>query len=348
MSQVAMTVFDRVRALERFGYTEPEASFLCLAALHGGYFVRRQYAEFLRRQDGGTVTQLIEKTLDREHAYASTYTHKMQVYHLSARPLYAALGQVDNRNRRRRQLATIKNKIMGLDFVVAHRDYSYLATEQEKLAYFVGTLQIPVSNLPAKLYLGAKGAATTARYFVDKYPMFLSEVSAAGSPPVVTFCFVDEGQTTLSHFETFLAHYRPLFASLPEFGLTYVAATDTLFMAAQRTFERFAGSRQTGKNGAVSDPDVRRLQEHFEARRLYEAKRFAEFDREKLIRLRNELAEFSGKENDALYDLWKTARDGVFLQKASPKSPTHTRLCGTFSTYLLEHRYDFLGTLTAF
>src|SRR5258708_1877002 len=227
MSQVAMTTFDRIRALERFGYTEPEAGFLCLAALHGGYFLRRQYAEFLRQQDGGTVTQLIEKALDRNHAHASTYGHKMQVYHLSARPFYAALGQVDNRNRRRRQLPMIKNRIMGLDFVLAHRDYSYLATEQEKLAYFTETLQIPVSNLPAKLYHGAKTEAATARYFLDKYPMFLSETPDLGRAPVVTFCFVDEGQVTLSHFETFLAQYRKLFASLSEFHLIYVAATET-------------------------------------------------------------------------------------------------------------------------
>lgn len=343
-----MRPFDRIRALERFGYSESEAAFLCLAALHGGYFVRRQYAEFLHRQDGGTVTQLIEKALDRDHAHASTYGRKMQVYHLSARPFYAALGQVDNRNRRRRQLPTIKNKIMGLDFVLAHRDYSYLTTEQEKLAYFNKTLQIPLSNLPAKLYHGAQKKAATARYFVDKFPMFRSDAAIPGSALVVTFCFVDEGQSTLSHFETFLEQYCRLFASLPEFRLVYIAATETLFEAARKTFERFVRSWQATKSGVPVDADVTRIREHFEARRLYEAKRFAEFDREKLIRLRNELAEFSGKENDALYELWKTAGERALLEKLSPNSPTCPRMCGTFSSYLLQHHYDFLETLTAF
>src|SRR5260370_39484030 len=307
MTQVAMTTFDRVRALTRFGYSEQEAGFLSLAALHGGYFLRRQSTEFLGQQDGGHVTVVIETALDRKHAHASTYGHKIQVYHLSARPFYAALGQVDNRNRRRRQLPTIKNKIMGLDFVLAHREFSYLATEQEKLAFFTGTLQIPASNLPFKLYHGAQSGAATARYFVDKYPMFLSEEPVLGRAPVVTFCFVDEGQATLSHFETFLAEYRPLVASLSEFSLIYVAATVALFKAAQKTFDRFVGAGHAGKNGTVFDPALRRLQEHFEARRLYEAKRFAEFDRVKLIRLRNELPEFSGKEMNALYELSKTA-----------------------------------------
>jgi hypothetical protein len=201
--------------------------------------------------------------------------------------------------------------------------------------------------LPAKLYPGAQTEAA-ARYFVDKYPMFLSEAPVVGSAAVIAFCFIDEGMVTLSHFETFLVQYRPLFASLSEFRLIYVAATETLFKAAQRTFERYVGLWQGSKNGGVPDPEHRRLQEHFEARRLYEAKRFAEFDREKLIRLRNELAEFSGKENAALYELWKTVGDAAFIEKPSLKVPMQSRLCGTFSSYLLEHRYDFLGTLTAF
>ena len=336
MSQVAMAAFDRVLAIGRFGYRDSEAGFLCMAALHGGYFLRRQYGEYLRQQDGGTVTQLIEKLLDQNHAHASTYGHKIQVYHLSARPFYAALGQADNRNRRRRQLPTIKNKIMGLDFVLAHPGHPYLATEQEeKLEHFTGTLQIPFSNLPTKLYHGAKSEGATARYFVDKYPMFLSDASVPGTAPVVTFCFVDEGQATLSHFETFLAQYRPLFASLSEFRLIYIAATEFPFKAAQKTFERFLGPGHASKDGVIVDPEVRRLREHFEARRLYEAKRFAEFDREKLIRLRNDLTEFSGKENYALYELWKTAGDAAFVEKLSSKGPAPTRMCGTFSTYLL-------------
>src|SRR5262245_16778944 len=119
MSQILMTDAERHYALRRFGYTEQESAFLCLAALHGGYFLRRQYAQFLRRHDGGTVTQLIEKTLALGHTKASTYRQKIQLYHLCARAFYTALGQADNRNRRRHQTDAIKNKLMGFDFVLA-------------------------------------------------------------------------------------------------------------------------------------------------------------------------------------------------------------------------------------
>jgi hypothetical protein len=41
-----MTDAERINALQALGYNEREAAFLCLAALHSGYFLRRQYHSF--------------------------------------------------------------------------------------------------------------------------------------------------------------------------------------------------------------------------------------------------------------------------------------------------------------
>src|SRR5690348_4722785 len=116
MSQVALTNAERVNALQRFGYTEREAQFLCLAALHGGYFLRRHYRQFVAQHDGGTTQHLVEKTLAQGHAQVSSFKANTHVFHLAARPFYGALGQEDNRNRRLRQTITIKAKLMALDF----------------------------------------------------------------------------------------------------------------------------------------------------------------------------------------------------------------------------------------
>src|SRR5438093_7087639 len=102
MSQVSMTNEERIRAIRQLGYTEREAAFLCIAALHGGYFLRRQYCDFLGKENGGTAAALVQKTLARGHAKASAYANNTNVYHLCTRPFYAVLGQVDNRNRRER------------------------------------------------------------------------------------------------------------------------------------------------------------------------------------------------------------------------------------------------------
>src|SRR5690242_10717877 len=95
-------------ALQRFGYTQLEAAFLRLAALHSGYFLRRQYAQFLGGKNNGNVTQLVQRALANAHVKTSTWRQNTQLYHLCTRSFYAALGQGDNRNRRPRALLAIK------------------------------------------------------------------------------------------------------------------------------------------------------------------------------------------------------------------------------------------------
>lgn len=341
-----MTASERIRALIRFGYTEPEASFLCLAALHGGYFLRRQYASYIGGKDGGNVTQLVQKALTKGHLRSSTWRQNTQLYHLCARPFYEALGQGENRNRRAREVLTIKNKVMGLDFVLAHRGVHYLATEQEKLDYFTGTLKLDAARLPGKLYRSRKSASATARYFVDKYPLFLSseqeKAAAPGEPPVVSFCFVDEGMRSTSRFESYLSQCSSLFGSLACFHLVYVAASDAPFKAAQRLFENFI-RRDNAASKAAEAPPKERLLQYFETRRLYESGRLESFDRAKLLRLRQERSEFSSEKHEALYAHWKSGEPGSDLEIVGSETIARPLILGAFSTFRLEHDYELFG-----
>jgi hypothetical protein len=343
MSQIALTNLERIQALQRLGYNEREAEFLCLAALHGGYFLRRQYAQFIGNQDGGTVTQLIEKTLGQAHAEAATYRANTHIYHLDARPFYAALGQEDNRNRRRKETITIKAKLMGLDYVLAHPKHEYLATEQEKIEFFQETFQIERQNLPTKRY--ASRDQITDRYFVEKYPVFHSPSLDPARPVVVSFCFVDPGMAGISGFETFMDRYADLFAALREFAVIYFAEGDALFGKARTAFDRFSGGTRKGNNGAC-DTKTQQMLVYFEARHLYETRQLALFDRAKLVRLRNQRQEFSGPEIEALYERWNTNGRVAVLESLAPKEPPQTSRSGTFSTYVLEHSYDLFGSLT--
>jgi hypothetical protein len=328
--ELCVTSFD----LSTDGDSECEAAFLSLAALHSGYFLRRQFAGFLGAKDGGKVSHLVERALANTHVKTSTWRQNTQLYHLCARPFYEALGQGENRHRRARSLFAIKNKIMGFDFVLAHRRHQYLATEQEKLHYFTESLKLDAAVLPAKLYRAAKSSLTTTRYFVEKYPIFIS-----GVPPVVTFCFVDEGALSISAFETFLEQYGRLFGALPEFDVAYVADTRRWFETAAHKFERFVGRAQ----GGAPDPLIRRLLEYFEMRRLYESKQLSSFDRAKLIQLRQGQREFSGQKNEALYLHWKAAGESAVIGKFAPETVAQTPMRGAFSTYLLEHDYGLFG-----
>jgi hypothetical protein len=346
MKFIARTNDERIKALEHIGYSEPEAGFLCLAALHGGYFLRRQFAYFLGRQDGGTVTQLTQKALAQNHVRTSTWRQNTQLYHLCARPFYEALGQGDNRNRRPREVPAIKNKIMALDFVLAHRQAQFLATEQEKLDYFVGQLQLELATLPSKGYQSTPSGVTTTRYFVDKYPIFVTPKSQDGESPLTSFCFVDEGMVSLSRFETYLAQYRPLLISLSTFHLVYVAADRNHFSGARTMFERFLTRGPVSSNGRDSDREIERLLAYFKARRLYEQQQFASFDRAQLIGLRQAQDEFLGPDHEALYAKWQATCDGAIREILGAKRASTDPLRGTFSTYFLEHDYALFGSTT--
>ena len=197
MSSRLMSYAERVEVIKGFGYNEREAAFLCRAALHGGYFLRRQYADFMGKETGGTVNALAEKLLEHNHARTLMALNNTKIYHLRSRPFYTSIGEPDNRNRREHAPAAIKTRLMGLDFALANPEHRYLATEREKLNYFSETLRIPLSDLPWKRYVSRKLRSTTTRYFVDKYPIFLKESGEAEPVATVSFCFVDPGSTTL-------------------------------------------------------------------------------------------------------------------------------------------------------
>ena len=333
MSAISMTKEERIAALERFGYTRREASFLCIAALQGGYFMRRQFCTFLDKEMGGTAASLVDKLLTRKHGSAVTAFNQTKIYHLGSRPFYAALGEGDNRNRRERSVPGMKSRLIGLDFVLAHPDYRYLATEGEKLDYFVGTLGVPMGVLPNKRYTARTGASATTRYFVDKYPIFLD------ADGVSSFCFVDESAVTISGFETYLGQYGGFFRSLGRFRVIYVADAPSLFEAAERVFARFL----TKSGSALIDPLVQQMLEHFEALSLFESGDHSSFNREKLIRLRNERKQFSSPDHGVLYQCWKAGGRQAVLDIVAPRTSVAKPPAAQFRAYAVDQDYRFLG-----
>src|SRR3954465_645202 len=155
--------------LQDLGYTEREAQFIELAALHSGYFVRRQFNAFLGQPRGRAAADLIEKLVHRHHVTCEVFFGHAHVYHLSAKPLYTLLGEPDNRHRRHRSPFGIKTKLMTLDYVLAHREARFLATEDARVAYFTER-GIDRARLPQLVYRARRGGPSTARYFVEKFP----------------------------------------------------------------------------------------------------------------------------------------------------------------------------------
>jgi hypothetical protein len=209
---------DRCQALEMLGYTARQPQFLVRVALHGGYFLRRQYVTFTGIAHGQATVRFLARCVAREHVRVLPYGRDGHVFHLSARPLYAAIGEEDNRNRRPAEWDAVLRKLMTLDFALAHPTARFLATEAEKVAVLRERL-IPSVVWPHRSYPPRRttGCVTT-RYFVDKMPWYQH-----GDETRVWIAYVDT-ERTLQGFQTFLDQYRALLASLPS-GVTYVAPT---------------------------------------------------------------------------------------------------------------------------
>lgn len=97
-----MTV-DSGSAIASFGVTERQARFLVTVMLHSGVFVGRQYAAFAGITHGQKVHDFVQKLLPRRLVTPIDLgsTGRTRIFHVHHKPLYAAIGEADNRSPRR-------------------------------------------------------------------------------------------------------------------------------------------------------------------------------------------------------------------------------------------------------
>jgi hypothetical protein len=338
-----MTESQRIGNIMGLGYTEREATFLCRAALHGGYFVRRQFLTFADCERGKVDTVLTDKALNARHVKELVFRYKRTVYSFCSKPFFEALGNADNRNRRTHEIPTIKSRLIGFDFVLANPHIRFVATEAEKVAFFHNEMAIGLEHLPAKRYRATKAEiAATERYFVDKFPVGVEADSKAGDR--VVFTYIDDGDHSTSGFELYLEQYGPLFARVPRFRLVYASVVREHLDAARRLFD----GRIVGGNGrSQRSADIDRLLRHFKDRDAYERKDLVRFDQRKLIQFREDRRLFSGARHDALFDLWRGGGERALASEIRAENTRKAMSDGVFSTWLSAFRYELFGTITS-
>ncbi len=323
-----MTPSERGKALEALGYSRPGAEFLSLVAVHSGYFLRRHYEASAQVGRGGSSVRFLRRAIHAGHIRSTRFSNRTEVYRLFAREIYRAIGEGDNRNRRSRPVFSIKAKLMALDFMLANRESAFLATEAEKLEYLCDKLGIPLDRLPHKTY-GARALDETCRYFVEKYPIFLSE-SGPPTPATPTFCYLDEGVLSTSGFTTFLRRYRRLFVALRRFDLVYIAADHRPFRRAWLAFDRFVDSLARPESMALSGE----VGEYFRLRWLLETRQYRLLDKEKLDQLRELSAQFRHPKIESRFREWAEE-----MRVADERGPVRAR----FEPYFLRRSYAIFG-----
>ena len=118
--------------------------------LHAGVCVPRQYARFAGTAYGHNVTKFFDKLVERGYATASDCLHnRAALYHVHHQALYRAIGQPQSRYRRPVSARQAIDRVMLLDGVISNPELVWLATEEEKVAFFsLMAPSLPPERLP--------------------------------------------------------------------------------------------------------------------------------------------------------------------------------------------------------
>jgi hypothetical protein len=164
---------ERIKVLLPFGLTERQARFLASVMFHSGVFVRRQYAAFAGITHGQQVYDFIGALVARKFVTPIELgsTGRTRIFHVHHKPLYAAIGEPENRNRRRVTIDRALERLMILDGVLADRSVTWLGSVREKRRYFKQRLGDHLRDDEYPRLVFGKTPNVTVRYFPDKLPI---------------------------------------------------------------------------------------------------------------------------------------------------------------------------------
>lgn len=241
-----MTV-DPLVALGAFGYTDREAAFLYLVAVHSGYFLRRQFDYFTDRNKGSIVMRFLEKARAAGHIESLEYMQGWHVYHLCSRSIYRMVGNPESQFRRRKGDAQVRARLMALDYVLENEDDHFLEAVADRAHFFASDRRIA-----PELFTDSDGGLHP---LLASFPISLSDRTRPIQSSV-RFAFIDEGLLTIEKFLRFLSAADLLLRAVGSFEVIYVSISATHFEAAKAAFwKRF--TKASSPSPGLFEDDVR-------------------------------------------------------------------------------------------
>jgi hypothetical protein len=167
---------ERLKPVMEFGFSEPQGRFLLHVLIYSGVFIERQYCAFTGTKHGQKTKDFLTNLVNRGYATAITpgKLHRGRLFHVQYKPLYEAIGEANNRNRRPASTGRFVERLMLLDAVLGDTKHSWLGTERDKVAYFDDAFEDDSRLYYPKLTFG-KGRNKTVRYFPDKLPIGIAK-----------------------------------------------------------------------------------------------------------------------------------------------------------------------------
>jgi hypothetical protein len=242
---------ERTAAVGGFGFTPRQARFLVEVLIHSGVFVERQYCQFAGLTHGQKTTDFLRRLVERGYArpIATGAPHRGRLFHVHHKPLYAAIGQADNRHRKPGDGPHIER--LMLTRAGADRTFT-VSTEFDKRRYSSATFG-RVEAHPAPEF--GQGAEATHRYFPD------SCRSACRDRPIMLLTVTSSGLMDSGCSASALELFRPLSADDSRARASAVCPGDSRFDT-WRGRRRNASRTRTARvsNGSFgSDSAVRNL-----------------------------------------------------------------------------------------
>jgi hypothetical protein len=172
---------SRVTSLADFGFTRRQREFLVTVMVHSGCFLERQYCTFTGTARGQNSRDFVARLVARGFARAIEPgpVRRGRLYHVHHKPLYEAIGQLDNRNRRLRSIGRMVERVMILDAVLGDRRCWWLGPEADKRTFFDVTQATGLRSEEYPHITFGLGSRRTVRCFPDKLPIGIEKADTS-------------------------------------------------------------------------------------------------------------------------------------------------------------------------
>ena len=267
----------RVNALGGLGFRQRQREFLVTVMVHSGCFLARQYCAFSGTVRGQNSREFIARLLARGFARAIEpgSVRRGRLYHVHHKPLYEAISQADNRNRRVRTLGRMVERVMILDAVLGDRRCWWLSPEADKRRFFGLKRESWLQPEDYPHIAFGSGRQRTIRCFPDKVPIGIEKDH---TDHVVFLYFVNRRLPV--DFRQFLIRHAELFRFLHTWTVRLLVPRRfrkavALYKAALReelwtplnpsvttALETYFPERQA-QGGHLGDPDDRAIRDEF-------------------------------------------------------------------------------------
>jgi hypothetical protein len=318
----------RVNALSHLGFTERQREFLVTVMVHAGCFLERQYCAFTATVRGQNSRQFMARLAARGfvRVIEPGPMRRGRLYHIHHKPLYEAIGQTDDRNRRLRIVGRMVERVMILDAILGDRRCWWLSPADDKWKFFclMRDNYLRPEDYPHIAFVS--GRQRTIRCFPDKLPIGVEKDSSSH----LVFVYLVNRRLPVD-FRQFLIRHLALLRFVRTWTVRLLVPRRfrkavALYKAALREelwtpmnpsvtkmLETYFRERQAG-GGHLNDPDDRYMRE--------------EFRKQGMAKLQ------------ALYRAWRRDGDSVLWQAHSTTlRDDHSRGSSAIEVELLNRQY---------